>query len=117
VASNCRSGSTPILQVARIVLLGPQWAPMDDFGVDHDGGRSNASYGSHKLVPFALRENILEVLETTGFITPYIFHPIQGFLTYFPTMGAVGFNPEIGIGNLAGKVILVTGGEFSPFKY
>ncbi len=54
--------------------------------------------------------NLLEIVEATGFIIPYIFHPIQGFHTYFPTMRATSFSPESSIRDLTGKVIFVTGG-------
>jgi len=58
-----------------------------------------------------LLANIDEIIETTGFIIPYILHPVQGFNTYFPTMGVTRFNPDESIGDLTGKVILVTGGR------
>jgi hypothetical protein len=63
-----------------------------------------------------LLTNIAEIIETTGFITPYILHPVQGFNTYFPSMGATSFNPDKSIGDLTGKVILVTGG-WSQSRY
>lgn len=83
---------------------------MDNSGVDQDENRSNLLRWEYKAPSLVFWSNILEILETTGFITPYILHPIQGFHTYFPTMGATSFNPETRIGDLNGKVILVTGG-------
>ena len=65
----------------------------------------------HEFVPSSLWTNILEIIETTGFVTPYILHPIQGVQTYFPAMGVTPFDPENDIDDLAGKVILVTGGR------
>jgi hypothetical protein len=61
--------------------------------------------------------NIAEVIETTRFITPYILHPVQGFYTYFPSMGATRFNPDKSIGDLTGKVILITGGGLYQSNY
>jgi hypothetical protein len=58
-----------------------------------------------------LLASIAEIIETAGFITPYILHPVQGFNTYFPTMGLTAFNSDKSIRDLSGKVILVTGGS------
>lgn len=82
-------------------------------------GNTNADHHVHgdgKPLPFTFWTNILEIIEATGFITPYILHPIQGFRTYFPTMGAASFDPERDIGDLTGKVILVTGGWSFSFS-
>ena len=83
---------------------------VDNLAVDYDGGLESVSHPIYKTTSFPFWTSLLEVIETTGFFTPYIFHPIQGFHTYFPTMGAATFDPETSIGDLAGKVILVTGG-------
>ena len=56
------------------------------------------------------RAKILETLAITGFIKPYILHPVQGFHIFLPTMGVTSFDPQTGIGDLGGKVIFVTGG-------
>ncbi|ERF73849.1 hypothetical protein EPUS_05554 [Endocarpon pusillum Z07020] len=84
---------------------------MDSSIVDQDECPSNASCWERKSPPLIFWANILGIVETTGFITPYLLHPIQGFHTYFPTTGAPSFNPENSIRALAGKVILVTGGN------
>ena len=44
------------------------------------------------------------------FVTAYIFRPIEGVQTFFPNMFSKAFDPDTAIGNLTGKVILVTGG-------
>lgn len=81
-----------------------------DCGVDLHDSRASASRRDYRSIPSTFWANVSEVIETTGFITPYILHPVQGFHTYLPTMGATRFNPEGGVGDLTGKVILITGG-------
>ncbi len=83
---------------------------MDNSGVDQDESPSIALRREHKLPSLMFWANILEIVEASGFVTPYILHPIQGFHAYFPTMGATSFDPNSSIGDLTGKVILVTGG-------
>jgi hypothetical protein len=83
--------------------------------IDRSDGYIRASYRNDKFFLFTFWTNILEIIESSRFITPYFLHPIQAFNTYFPTMGAPSFDPERSIGDLAGKVILVTGGwSLSP---
>jgi hypothetical protein len=89
---------------------------MDNLAVSHEEVPANASHRIYKAAIFPFWTNLLEVIETTGFFTPYIFRPIQGFHTYFPTMGAAAFEPETSVGDLAGKVILVTGGMSPPLR-
>jgi hypothetical protein len=83
---------------------------MDRLDVDHYDSHSNASHRDYKSIPLSCWVNILEIVEATGFITPYLLHPVRGLNTYLPTMGATPFDPESSIGDLCGKVILVTGG-------
>lgn len=83
---------------------------MNRLSADHDDSHSDASHRDYKAARPTLWANVLEIIETTGFVTPYILHPVQGFHTYLPTMGANTFNPERSIADLRGKVILVTGG-------
>ena len=69
------------------------------------------------------RENSLTkyrdlIVFTLGLILPYIFRPLLGIQVYLPTLAAMwpfssgpSFTPATGIKSLAGKVILVTGGN------
>lgn len=88
----------------------PQLMSVNDSAVYYGGGLAGPSHCSYKTASFHFWTSILDVIDIAGFLTPYIFHPVQGFHTYFPTMGATTFDPERSIGDLAGKVILVTGG-------
>jgi hypothetical protein len=81
---------------------------------EHHNNQLRPAAREYKNASFALWRNVLEIIEITGFIIPYVFNPIEGFRAFFPTMGASSFNPETDIGDLSGKVILVTGGESSP---
>jgi hypothetical protein len=58
-----------------------------------------------------LASNIRDIYDLTGLFTPYIFSPWTAIDVYFLQMSPSGFNPSSGIPNLAGKVILVTGGK------
>src|SRR5271170_5681035 len=58
-----------------------------------------------------LASNIRDIYDLTGLFTPYIFSPWTAIDVYFLQMSSSGFNPCSGIRNLAGKVILVTGGK------
>jgi hypothetical protein len=83
---------------------------MDKPGVDHYDRHSNASHRDYRSVSSSFWANVLGIVEVAGFITPYLLHPVRGFNTYLPTMGTTPFDPESSIGDLCGKVILVTGG-------
>lgn len=107
VASNCRLAQHLI---PRFSFMIKGSTSMDSSIVDQDECRSNMLCREHKSPLLLFWANILGIVEMTGFITPYLLHPIQGFHTYFPTMGAASFNQESSIVDLAGKVILVTGG-------
>lgn len=107
VASNCRLAQHLI---PRFSFMINDSTSMDSSIVDQDEGRSNALCREHISPSLLFWANILGIVETTGFITPYLLHPIQGLHTYFPTIGGTSFHPESSIGDLAGKVILVTGG-------
>lgn len=64
--------------------------------------------------PWALSSDIQDLRTWTSLLTPYIFRPLTAIQVYFPNMWPFGgklFNPEVGIGDLSDKVILVTGGN------
>jgi NAD(P)-dependent dehydrogenase (short-subunit alcohol dehydrogenase family) len=64
--------------------------------------------------PWALSSNIQDFQTWTSLVTPYIFHPITAIQVYFPNMwpfSGKSFKPEVDIGDLSKKVILVTGGN------
>ena len=101
---------------------------MDSSPANHDDARrlSDSPQPIYKYKFSSLWTNLQEILEIAGFITPFILHPVQGFRTYFPTMGSSSYALEHGSSNskkpkktairdLARKVILVTGG-MSGFK-
>src|SRR5271154_6306800 len=59
--------------------------------------------------------NIRELYSLTSLLTPYILQPTTAISIYFPDMwpfsSGVSFNPEKDIGDLNGKVVVVTGGN------
>jgi NAD(P)-dependent dehydrogenase (short-subunit alcohol dehydrogenase family) len=62
--------------------------------------------------PWALSSSIQDLHTWTSLITPYIFHPMTAIQVYFPNMwpfSGKSFNPQVDIGDLSNKVILVTG--------
>lgn len=76
----------------------------------YSNGNKGTSHRDHIYIPWISWANLLEVIEAASIFTPYILHPIRGLNTVFPEMGATSFNPNSSIADLAGKVILVTGG-------
>jgi NAD(P)-dependent dehydrogenase (short-subunit alcohol dehydrogenase family) len=86
--------------------LGDRHVDDQDEAVDHDIQKTISSQ------PWALSSNIQDLQTWTSLITPYIFRPITAIQIYFPNMwpfSGKSFNPQVDIGDLSEKVILVTG--------
>lgn len=77
---------------------------------------TNHQFRSTREPPFAKYRDL--IVFAIGLILPYIFHPLLGIQIYLPRLAAMwpftassSFTPATDIKSLAGKVILVTGGN------
>jgi NAD(P)-dependent dehydrogenase (short-subunit alcohol dehydrogenase family) len=81
---------------------------------DQDEALHHRLQNSTSPHPWAVSSNIQDLQTWTSLVTPYIFHPITAIQVYFPNLWPLSgksFNPEVDIGDLNEKVILVTGGN------
>ena len=69
---------------------------------------------SSPATTWSVLSSLQDFYTLSSLITPYFFHPILAVQIYFPNMwpfGGAVFKPDSDIGDLNGKVILVTGGK------
>lgn len=80
--------------------------------VDHDEALHHNLQNTSSAYSWAISSIIRDLQTWTSLVTPYIFHPVTAAQVYFPNMwpfSGKSFDPDVGIGDLSNKVILVTG--------
>ena len=80
----------------------------------YDGRSPNDVQEIRSPATLNFSSNLQDLRDLTGLVTSNIFHPFTVIQIYFPNMwpfSGATFKPETDIGDLSGKVILVTGGR------
>jgi NAD(P)-dependent dehydrogenase (short-subunit alcohol dehydrogenase family) len=80
--------------------------------VDHDEALHHSLQNTSSAYSWAISSIIRDLQTWTSLVTPYVFHPVTAAQVYFPNMwpfSGKSFDPDVGIGDLSNKVILVTG--------
>jgi NAD(P)-dependent dehydrogenase (short-subunit alcohol dehydrogenase family) len=80
--------------------------------VGHDEALHHSLQNTSSAYSWAISSIIRDLQTWTSLVTPYVFHPVTAAQVYFPNMwpfSGKSFDPDVGIGDLSNKVILVTG--------